>query len=316
MTITTVMLVLGAGIGAGVWLIAHALRPPHVSLPTMLARLQPASPQPTGAEPFMSARPMPGTAAVEGRTERLLGLPSSRLAVRLGFQRLWRPSDLAVTGRRREQVAAQQTLWALTGLLLPVVLAAALAVIGSIQAGLLPMLLATWVGIVLALGGWLLPLLTLHQEATRARREVRHTLGALLDVTIIALAGGAGVEGALHDAAQSGTDWVSARIRRALTAARLRRQPPWIALAELGEELGVHELGELAASISLAGTEGAKVRASLAAKAASLRAHQHAQVEAEAHAATERMGLPLVGMLAAFLLLVGYPAVMTILNPT
>jgi len=62
-----------------------------------------------------------------------------------------------------------------------------------------------------------------------------------------------------------------AYLRRALDGARLARETPWSALGRLGTELGIGELSELAASVSLAGTEGAKVRASLAAKAASLR---------------------------------------------
>ena len=73
-------------------------------------------------------------------------------------------------------------------------------------------------------------------------------------------------------------------------------------------------MGELAASITLAGTEGAKVKTSLAAKAATLRAHQLAAAESQAQAATERMSLPLVLLFAGFLLLVGFPAIVHVLT--
>ena len=43
------------------------------------------------------------------------------------------------------------------------------------------------------------------------------------------------------------------------------RTTPWDNLRQLGEELDLPELAELASSIALAGTEGATVRASLAA---------------------------------------------------
>jgi tight adherence protein C len=131
---------------------------------------------------------------------------------------------------------------------------------------------------------------------------------------VITLAGGSGVEGALTDAASVGHGFTAARLRRALEAARLRREPPWLALGRLGEELGIDELLELAASMQLAGAEGAKVRASLAAKATSLRAHLLTEAETQAQAATERMSLPVVLLFAGFLVFIGYPAITRVLT--
>jgi hypothetical protein len=84
-------------------------------------------------------------------------------------------------------------------------------------------------------------------------------------------------------------------------------------LERLGNELGVAELGELAASVGLAGAEGAKVRASLGAKAASLRSHQLAEAETTAQTATEKMSLPVVLLFAGFLCFIGYPAIERVL---
>src|SRR5581483_1383228 len=106
-----------------------------------------------------------------------------------------------------------------------------------------------------------------------------------------------------------GQGWAFDHLRSALDAARLARRPPWDVLGRLGAELGVTDLVELAASVSLAGTEGAKVRASLAAKAASLRSHELADAETTAQAATERMSLPVVVLFAGFLAFIGYPAI-------
>jgi Flp pilus assembly protein TadB len=130
-----------------------------------------------------------------------------------------------------------------------------------------------------------------------------------LDLVVIALAGGGGVETALTDASSVGNGWAFGQLRHALDTARLARQPPWQALGRLGTDLGVPELSELAASVSLAGTEGAKVRASLGAKAASLRTHELAEAESAAQAATERMSLPVVLLFAGFLAFIGYPAI-------
>ena len=79
--------------------------------------------------------------------------------------------------------------------------------------------------------------------------------------------------------------------------------------AELAERLGVNELAELAASVSLAGSHGARIRASLAAKADTLRGHQIAETEASAEAATERMTVPVAVLLFGFLVFIAYPAI-------
>jgi hypothetical protein len=163
-------------------------------------------------------------------------------------------------------------------------------------------------GLLLALGGFFAPDLALRSQASRRRRDFRHALSAFLDLVVIALAAGGGVDSALTDAARVGTGESFAALRRALDAARLARIAPWGPLGRLGDELGINELSELAASVSLAGSEGAKVRESLAAKAASLRAHALADAEGEAQAATEAMSLPVVVLFAGFLVFLGFPA--------
>ena len=74
------------------------------------------------------------------------------------------------------------------------------------------------------------------------------------------------------------------------------------------------ELCELAASVGLAGTEGARVRESLVAKASSLRAHELSEAESAAQSASERMSLPVVLLFVGFLVFLGYPAVDRILT--
>jgi Flp pilus assembly protein TadB len=179
----------------------------------------------------------------------------------------------------------------------------------------LPLAIPLWAAVGLAIGGFVLPDLGLRADAATLRGEYRRTLSLILDLTVISLAGGAGVEGALTDAAASaGQGIAAARLRQALEEARLRREPPWVALGRLGEELAVPELVELAASLGLAGTEGARVRPSLTAKAASLRAHELTETEAAAQAATERMSLPVVLLFAAFLVFIGFPAIARVVS--
>jgi Flp pilus assembly protein TadB len=294
-----VALICGASAGAGLWLMARGCYPPRPSLAQSLAYLR-AAPEPervvtvdTPAGGFAAqlGRPM-ARALTRGEPSRLL----------LG-RRVHR--DLTVVGRSVDVHLAEKTTLALFGLLL-VPAASALAALGGIH---VPLVVPLWGSLVFAIVGFYAPDLGIHGEAQARRRDFRHALGAFLDLVVIALAGGGGIETALADASTVGSGWAFAQLRHALDTARLARQPPWQALGRLGTDLGAPELAELAASVSLAGTEGAKVRASLGAKAASLRTHELADAESAAQAATERMSLPVVVLFAGFLAFIGYPAI-------
>jgi len=214
-----------------------------------------------------------------------------------------------LAGRSPATRLAEKATAAAVGVLAPV-LAAGLLAIGGLR---LPGPLWSAVPI-LGVAGWLAPDLALAAEASRRRRDWRHAMSAFLDLTVIGLAGGAGVEQALTHAAAGGGGPQFAGLRRALAQAQLTAASPWAALGRLGEQLGVAELVELAASVSLAAGEGAKIRVSLAAKAAAARTHLLADTDARAQAATERMSLPVVVMFAGYLLFLGYPAVAAVLT--
>ena len=84
------------------------------------------------------------------------------------------------------------------------------------------------------------------------------------------------------------------RIRRTLDRARHAGRSPWDGLGRLGDGVGGGGLEELAASVRLAGTEGARIRSSLTAKSASLRRRQMADAQGRANATTERLFLPVI----------------------
>lgn len=294
-------LVLGAGAGAGLLLVVRGLAPPRPSLADALAQIR-RVPEPEEAV----------TADDPGGFAARLGLPLARLLARSGsggllFSRV--RMDLAVVGRSPERHLAEKVTLALLGLLLAPACATLLAFAG---AGL-PLAVPLWASVLLGVGGFFLPDFGIHQEAEVRRRDFRHALGSFLDLVVIALAGGGGVETALADAASVGEGWAFSELRRSLEEARITRQSPWLALDRLGGHLGVAELGELAASVGLAGSEGAKVRASLGAKAVSLRTHQLAEAETQAQSSTERMSLPVVLLFAGFLCFIGFPAIERVL---
>ncbi|MFT7837730.1 type II secretion system F family protein [Saccharothrix sp. BKS2] len=293
---------LGAGCGIGLWALAVFLFPPRPALGTVLTRAT-APPTPAPPEPApIPAADDTGRVARLGRPAvaplRALGLPGPRLG-----------RDLAVLGRPPSTHLAEKAVLAVTGLLLPALPTAVLA------AGLDPGLGFPVIAALVSAGlGFVLPDLRARAAATRLRVGFRHALSAYLDLVWIALSGGAGVDSALGDSVTVGRGWAFDRLRRALDTARLTRTTPWTALRRLGEELDITELTELAASVSLAGTEGAKVRASLAAKAHALRTHQTTDAEARAHAATERMSLPVMALFLGFLAFIAYPALTQVLN--
>ena len=293
----TLALLLGAGVGMGLWLVARGIFPTRPRLADALAALR-RVPEPP---------PVLATADPGGPAARI-GSPLATLLARGDPARLlWGGvrRDLAVLERSPGRHLAEKTALGMVGLLVVPAMAGLLALGGTA----LPVVVPLWGALVLGMAGFFVPDLGIHAAAEARRRDFRHALGAYLDLVVVALAGGGGVETALADAASVGQGFAFTHLRRALDQARLARQAPWGTLGRLGTELGVSELTELAASVSLAGTEGAKVRASLAAKAASLRSHQLAAAETEAEATTERMSLPVVLLFAGFLFLIGYPAI-------
>ena len=293
----TAALLLGALAGLGLLAIAAGLAPRRVSLASALEAI------------LREPRP-PLVTLDQGGWAARLGRPAAGLLAGLGLPTRSLRADLALLGRPPERQLAEQATAAITGLLLAPALAGLLAAAGIIVPWQLPAAGA----LALAAAGLTVPALAARQEAAARRAAARHALAAFLDLVVISVAAGAGVEAALTYAAAAGRGWAFTQIRRALDTARLTRRPPWEALGQLGGELGISELTELAASITLAGTEGAKVRASLTSRAAAIRARQLSDAEATAQAATERMSLPLVLLFAGFLLLIGFPAVVHVLT--
>lgn len=296
--ITTAVLC-GAGLGAGIWALLIWLLPPRPSLAHVLATARATPPR----------TPVTGNTQPGGWAARI-GAPAARPLAALGLPSPARRRDLRLLGRSPEAFLAEKAVLAFTGLLVPTLMQGVLLAGGLALPWQVPLIL----GLGCAAGGFWLPDLDVGARAVRQRNSARHALSAYLNLIRVTLAGGAGVEGALWDAAGIGDGPTFADLRRALATARLTRTTPWAVLRQLGEELDLAELAELADSVALAGTEGAKVRASLAAKSAAMRTRELTDAEADAQSATERMSLPVVALFAGFLVFLGYPALAAVLG--
>ncbi|GAA3838252.1 hypothetical protein GCM10022403_083430 [Streptomyces coacervatus] len=285
-------MLLGAGVGLGLWALIVWLVPPRPRLAHLVARLR------SHAKPAI--RPM---AQQEGWAARL-GTPFIGPLRSLGLPRRGIAADLALTEQSADSHLAEKASLGLIGLLLPTTVQTMVALDGNAQ----PWAVPAGAALAFATAGFLLPDMTVRARARRRRAAFRHALGSYLNLIHILLAGGAGLESALHDAVDIGQGWAFEQLRRTLNTARITRSSPWRALGGLGTRLGIEELTELAAALSLAGSEGSKIRASLSAKAAAMRHRDGAEAEGRANAATERMALPCMLMAFGFVIFVFYPA--------
>lgn len=294
----TFAILLGLGLGLGAWLIVSGALPAPIPLDRALADLHRRS-VPLGI----------ATGTQLSFLTRLLGASwaDSLLGRRLTEQVA---ADLRITDTTPAEHLAARLGVALTALLWAPCTAALMG-LGGVPVGVA---LPLWVSIALAPVGFVYPSLALRSKAADRRRGFRHALSAFLDIVSISLAGGRGVETALYAGADAGQGWAFGEIRRALLEARLLGETPWAGLARLGSDLAIPELGELAASAALAGSEGARVRASLAAKARALRLRGLAEIESAAQSASERMSLPIVALMVGFIVFLAYPAIDQVLN--
>lgn len=215
-----------------------------------------------------------------------------------------RGADLAVCERSRDDFLGQRGIWAALGAAAgaSALVLQPFGVLTFVPAGLA--IAAVPVG---AIAGWFHALVDLRADASRARRDFRHSLASYLELVSILMAGGAGVETALHEAAAIGSSPGYRHLRAALSAAAARREPPWSAFGELGRRIGVAELEQLESAMTLAGS-GSRVKESLRVRAEGLRERDLADQEARANARSETLVLPVAMMFAGFTILLGYPA--------
>lgn len=285
-------LITGALAGGGVWLMVRGFAPPPPPLGAALADLE-------------RPRWNDGSGEHHSRSRRwavaLTDLTGTSAATQRNLDLLERPV---------ERHALDKLTYMVVGAGLPLGGWALMGLGGVVTGGLYPVVLSALGGI----GGFFLPDVLLRAEADRYRRDFIGQLTLYLNLVVVLLAGGRGVEGALVAAASVGDGAAFLRIRRALTTAQLNRESPWRSLDRLAQQLDIPALAELAASATLAGETGAKVRESLAAKAVSLRSRLLSEAEAAAHRRSETMTAPVVMMLTGFIVLIGFPAVHTLLT--
>jgi len=282
---------LGALGGCGVLMVCRSMRP--APLAAALNRLA-------------QARGVGGASGAGQPTRRALAPVLDAVAGRLGEQRL---RDLAVVEQDAFAHATRKIVTPLIAMGVMVAVGVLSTATGFGIGGPAAALLVPLAGAL----GYVMPDRRLTSAARRRRTDVLAALSAYLDLVNVLLAGGAGLETALHAAADAGDGWTFEQLRAVLLRSRTTRPSVWTCFAELGRRIGVDELVELGAAVQLAGQQGARIAQSLSTRAQTLRAHVLEGIEIDAQSASERMGLPTVLLFVGFLFLLGYPAVQIIL---
>lgn len=292
-------LLTGAMAGLGILVLIMALKPRRPGLAATLQRLDAAR---EVADPGFALSRTKGSKS--GFTERL-GRRLTILAAQRGWKLINVKQDLAMTNKTLESHLATKVMLAALGLLLLPLVSFLLLVVGiQIPAGI-PLLGGLLFGALF----FLLPDISLRSAATGARKDFRHAVGSFLDLVAMNLSGGRGVPEALTATAQIGSGPSITRLRDTLAFARLQGLTPWAALGQLGHEVGLDELVDLSSALALVADDGAKVRESLSARAASMRRRELAESEGEAGERSQTMLVAQLLLCAAFLIFLGYPAV-------
>ncbi|UYM04948.1 type II secretion system F family protein [Solicola gregarius] len=288
----------GALIGLGFLLLIWVLAKPAPGVGATLARLD------AGRRSQRSATTSAAGSRLEARIDGMRDGIGGRIeaeALARGINLDATRTNLAVMNRSMASHLGLKVLLALAALVwFPIVLSAVgISVVGLPAIGVIA-------AVVLA---FMLPDMTLRREADARRADFRHVMGSFLDLVAMNLAGGRGLPEALMAASSIGDHWAMVRIRQALSNARIMGMTPWEGIADLGKELGVDELRDLASALALAGDEGAKIRTSLMARSDSMRRKELVEVEGAAGESSQTMLLAQLLMCTAFLIFLAYPAI-------
>lgn len=295
----TLGLLAGAALGGALCLLVYALVPPRPQLAAQVERWE----RGRGRRQVTTAD---GAADFQDRVGSWL----AREAARRGITVPKIQADLALLGRSVESWWARKAGLALAGMLIPAVFTGLMTAAGVGVPFTLPAVFAVGLAVVLF---WV-PDLSVRREAEARRDQLRRSLAAYLDLVAMSLAGGRGVPQALPEAAQIGSGWAFELLEETIGRARYSGTTPWAALADLGERTGVPELVDLGGALTLVADDGAKVRASLTARAESQRQRQLAEAEAAAERADEGIRASHVLLFAGFLVFLGYPAIVNVLG--
>ena len=267
--------------GAGVTALAWGVRPP-------LARLD------RQVDAVLAGR----AAVVDGPWRRwhdrlAAGTPSTALP------------DLTVLGRTPEEFVVSRLLWATGGLVIA-------TVVGGLV-GVAPTMLPV-AGAAGAIAGWVLAVQVLHDQAAKARRTLALALAAWTQMAALMIRAGIKDEQAMRRAAAAGDHWTFRMLADAMDRAVANQAELWSGLDDLGHEVDVTEIRQLAAELRLTETAGGTPTEALLARADALRQDELANQLSATKAAQLKQDIVLGALAVVLVVYVIYPTVRTLLD--
>ena len=295
-------LVSGAAVGLGVWLLlSQVLVPDRVSLKDALQLDRSIS--------SAAIREQESLLLDDSATSHRLSELTRRMEDRLAGWRLATPDeDLALiewTRGRFLLVRVALTLAAvLVGPLFWVLFNFGGASIGLAVPQGLSLLFGLFVWY--AMGVWV------TGQAADRRLEMREALVSYLTVLALYRASGEGMVSAMQQAAAASDAWTYRRIDARLSASLRAGLSPQDGLRQLGQELKITELGDVADIAATASLEGAGVFTTLLARADALRNQMQSDAESTAAAKSVRMGVPKALLVMTGVAFLMYPLIIGI----
>lgn len=294
------MAVVGAAMGAVVLFLVLRLFPPRRSTIVELGQFYAHY---RGEQSTLTSSR--GAADAQGRMGEWVTAELAKRGIRFTGLR----HDLALTGQSLETLLGRKVVASVAGFLLVLLALSGLKYIAGIG---LPTFAPLAVAVITAAVLFAAPDVDVRRAAVKRRQEFTEQLSVYRDLVSLKMAGHAAAAAALPEAAQRGGGWPMMLIRDTLFRARLSGQDEWDALSQLGQRIGVADLRELGALIKLVADDGAQVRNTLTARAASMRRARLADEEGNAEERNQSMRLAQMLIAFGFMLFVGYPAFVNI----
>lgn len=298
------MIVVGAALGAVLFVLVLNLVPPKrstlVELGQFYAHYRGPEVESSTAQSAGDTR-----ADYEGRVGAWVSAELAKRGIRYTGLR----HDLALTGQSFEALMGKKVVAAVGGFLVGLVALSLLQYVAGVG---LPTGAPLAVALIAGAALFLAPDVDVRKEAKKRRAEFSEQLSIFLDLVSLKMAGHAAAAAALPEAAQRGGGWPMMLIRDTLFRARMSGQDEWDALGQLGERIAVPDLRELGALVKLVSDDGAQVRDTLTARAASMRRARLADEEGNAEERNQSMRLAHMLIAVGFMIFVGYPAFMNI----
>lgn len=305
---TLPVIVCGALVGAGVFLLLRQLITPQPNLQQALDRLSSQRVSAAVREDMVAAASPTGTETakapdlydrvgtwVERRVGQVPGLTTPH-------------ADLDLLGRSSRRFYGEKGLAAGIGLVMIPVFVGLLQIVGF---GIPPVIPAG-LGLVIAAVLWFLPDLTVRSEAKQARDEFVQAIVAYLQLVAIKRAAGGFAVATMLEAATISESWTMARIRQELTRAQWAHVAPWDALEAMSKRIDMPELGEVGDIMRLAGEHGAAVHEQLLARATGLQHRLLTQEQTDAQAKTTSMAFPITALFGVFMIALLIPVALSV----